>query len=500
MTFLYKYTIKQKIKLIGLSAASIILLLLAGLYIFSHYLNSNLTNMKSKELLFKDTSNDLTRLISSSHNEILISSILSNNIKNLENDLGKFEDVHDEILLKFNILENILKKKKQTVKIKNTLKILQMLQLRYNSYYNIIKNLPNDFKSSYEDGIDGLIGINSIADKMFDELELFTILATKKFNYRIDELTLNLSNILTIFIIIAILSLLIFLIFSSILKNTIMESLYNLNDGIEHFFLFLSQKQNHADDIKITYNDEFGEIAEHINDHIHEAEVLVTNERKFKEILAIEVNKQTKELRELNEDMVATQKDIINMMGTLAESRSKETGNHVKKVAIYSKLLAKKYGLDDKMCELLYIASPMHDIGKVGTADNILNKPAKFTDKEFEIMKSHAQIGYDILKGSNKEIIQTAAIISLEHHEKWNGQGYPNGKKGEDIHILGRITALADVFDALGSDRCYKLAWKDEQIFKLFKEERGEHFDPKLVDIFFDNLNEFLEIRDNYKE
>ena len=200
------------------------------------------------------------------------------------------------------------------------------------------------------------------------------------------------------------------------------------------------------------------------------------------------------------EDIINTQKEIIYTMGEIAETRSKETGNHVKRVAEYSKILALKLGLHVEEAEMLKLASPMHDVGKVGIPDNILNKPGKLTPEEFEIMKNHAQLGYDMLKHSNKPILQAAAIVAYGHHEKYNGKGYPNATKGEDIHIYARITAVADVFDALGSDRCYKKAWDDEKIWNLFREESGEHFDPKVIDIFFENLDEILEFRDTHKD
>ena len=200
------------------------------------------------------------------------------------------------------------------------------------------------------------------------------------------------------------------------------------------------------------------------------------------------------------EEIINTQKEIIYTMGEIAETRSKETGNHVKRVAEYSKILALKLGLHVEEVEMLKLASPMHDVGKVGIPDNILNKPGKLTSEEFDIMKTHAQLGYDMLKHSSKPILQAAAIVAHGHHEKYNGKGYPNGTKGEDIHIYARITAVADVFDALGSDRCYKKAWDDEKIWKLFREESGEHFDPKVIDVFFDNLDEILEFRDTHKD
>ncbi len=199
-------------------------------------------------------------------------------------------------------------------------------------------------------------------------------------------------------------------------------------------------------------------------------------------------------------DIEEIQKEIIFTMGSIGESRSKETGNHVKRVAEYSKILALHYGLGEDEAEMLRQASPMHDIGKVAIPDSILNKPAALSPAEIQIMQTHAQKGYEMLKVSKRPLLNAASIVALEHHEKWNGKGYPNGKKGEEIHIYGRITAIADVFDALGSDRCYKKAWDDEQIFELFKQERGEQFDPKLVDIFFANINEFLKIRSRFKD
>lgn len=212
------------------------------------------------------------------------------------------------------------------------------------------------------------------------------------------------------------------------------------------------------------------------------------------------VQKGLKEIQALNLEIEETQKEVVFTMGAIGESRSKETGNHVKRVAEYSKLLASLYGLPKEKCEILKQASPMHDIGKVAIPDAILNKPGRFNQEEREIMNTHAQLGFDMLKHSNREILKTAAIVAYQHHEKYDGTGYPNKIKGEDIHIYGRITALADVFDALGSDRVYKKAWSDEKIFQLFKEERGKHFDPKLVDLFFDNLEEFLKIRENFKD
>ena len=202
----------------------------------------------------------------------------------------------------------------------------------------------------------------------------------------------------------------------------------------------------------------------------------------------------------LANEIEETQKEIIFVMGEIGETRSKETGNHVKRVAEYSKILALKYGLSEAEAERIKTASPMHDIGKVAIPDAILNKPGKLTPEEYEIMKSHTVIGYNLLKGSKRRLLNAAAIIAIQHHEKWNGTGYPYGLRGEEIHLYGRITAVADVFDALGSERAYKKAWEIDRILQLFREERGEHFDPRLVDLFMENLDEFLKVRDLYND
>ncbi len=206
------------------------------------------------------------------------------------------------------------------------------------------------------------------------------------------------------------------------------------------------------------------------------------------------------EVIELNNAIEETQREVIYTMGEIGETRSKETGNHVKRVALYSKELALLYGLPLEEAERLHMASPMHDIGKVGIPDAILNAPRKLTFDEFEIMKAHASLGYEMLKSSNKPILQAAAIVANEHHEKFDGSGYPNATSADEIHIYGRITAVADVFDALGSERVYKKAWELDKILELFKEESGKHFDPKLITLFMDNLDRFLEIRDKFKD
>lgn len=231
--------------------------------------------------------------------------------------------------------------------------------------------------------------------------------------------------------------------------------------------------------------------------------ILDENERElynYQHHLQDMVDNAVQVIEELNIEITDTQKEVVFTMGAIGESRSKETGNHVKRVAEYSKILALAYGIKEEEAELLKMASPMHDIGKVGIPDSILKKPARLTPEEFEIMKDHAELGYEMLKYSKREILQTASIVARQHHERWDGKGYPKGLSGKDIHIYGRITAVADVFDALGSQRVYKPAWSDDEIFKLFKEERGKQFDPKLIDLFFENFSKFDEIRKKFAD
>lgn len=206
------------------------------------------------------------------------------------------------------------------------------------------------------------------------------------------------------------------------------------------------------------------------------------------------------ELLLLQEDIVDTQREVIYKMGEIGETRSKETGNHVKRVAEYSRLLAIKAGMSEEDADLLYAASPMHDIGKVGIPDSILTKPGKLDDGEWEVMRSHCDIGFNILKKSERPILKAAAIISYEHHEKWDGSGYPRRLKEKEINVFGRITAIADVFDALGTKRVYKEAWELDTVLEYFQNESGKHFDPELTKLFLENISEFLLIRDKFKD
>ena len=202
----------------------------------------------------------------------------------------------------------------------------------------------------------------------------------------------------------------------------------------------------------------------------------------------------------LSKEIIDTQKEVIETLGEVIETRSKETANHIRRVSELSYLLAMKAGIDEKEAQLLRLASPMHDVGKIGIPDAILNKPGKLTEQEFESVKNHTTIGYEILSKSSRPILETAAIVAYQHHEKWDGNGYPQGIRGEDIHIFGRITSLIDVFDALSHSRLYKSAWKIEKVLEYIKDSRGQSFDPELVDLFLDNFEEFVAVIKKYAD
>ncbi len=220
----------------------------------------------------------------------------------------------------------------------------------------------------------------------------------------------------------------------------------------------------------------------------------------YRKSLEERVEEKTLALQELNSEIEHTLHDTLFTLGEIAEHRSKETGHHVKRVSEYSYHLARFYGLNDDECETIRLASSLHDIGKIAIPDSILNKPGKLDEKEYAYMQQHAEYGYIMLKNSERKIFKAAAIVAHTHHEKWDGSGYPQKLSGKDIHIFGRITALADVFDAIGSDRCYKKAWPIDEILAFLKKESGYHFDPVLITHFFENLDLFLSIREQYTD
>ncbi len=210
-------------------------------------------------------------------------------------------------------------------------------------------------------------------------------------------------------------------------------------------------------------------------------------------LLQEEVDKATFRLKE-------SEHETLQMLGKSAEYKDPETNAHTQRVAHYCKLLAAAYGLDEKLQDIIFYASPFHDIGKIGIPDRILLKPAKLDADEYEIMKKHSQIGYEILKGSKSKYLKAGGVIAYNHHEKYDGTGYPDGLRGESIPIFGRITAIADVFDALTSSRPYKKAWTIDEAFNLLIEEKNKHFDPFLVDLFIGNKEQVMDIHNKFSQ
>jgi len=196
----------------------------------------------------------------------------------------------------------------------------------------------------------------------------------------------------------------------------------------------------------------------------------------------------------LNQEITDTQAELIMRLGDVVESRSHEAGNHVRRMAQVVHMLAQESGMSDDETAVLVHASPMHDIGKIATPDSVLLKPGKLDEAEWEIMKQHPTIGLQILDGSSRPILKAAAIIAHQHHEKFDGSGYPQGLKGEDIHPYARIVAVADVFDALSHSRCYKEAWPLSQVAEYMREVAGKHLDPQYVEILINNIGKAEEI------
>lgn len=604
--------IKTKIKILAYSAISMLISFLVVTLIFSDYIQKNTDEMLDKELFLQDKALEIKHNVLHLHKIFSTAIYFENDDKLLSRELSNLNKV---ILTDIEDIKILLQQNER----KELLKIVSELKNQYKLYFNT--GIPIIFLQKPKEYKDSFIALDEISDKMFKPMDFLIEKSKERFNERIEKVNEQIQSSIKIFILVFAIGVGFFMVFGYLLKVTIIKSIQNLDNGIEAFFKFLSQKTDHIEPINIQYYDELGEIIEHLNNNIKEAEYLIESERKFKEQLEFEVEYKTIELERhskileqykfaidettivskadlngkityvndafckiskfsrdeligqphnivrdpnvssdtfkelwetiksgkvwngmlsnkakdgsiyfvestiipvknvnneiteyfgirtdiseiinLTNEIIETQKDIIATMGEIGESRSKETGNHVRRVAHYSKLFAELLGLSKEECELIYYASPMHDIGKIGITDEVLKKPGKLDKEEFEIMKEHSYLGYEMLKGSSRPIIQAAAIIAHEHHEKWNGRGYPRGLSGENIHVFGRITALADVFDALGSDRIYKKAWELEKIISLITEEKGKHFDPLLVDLFIENLDKFLEIRDTFTD
>ncbi len=222
--------------------------------------------------------------------------------------------------------------------------------------------------------------------------------------------------------------------------------------------------------------------------------------KNYRENLEREVEKKTSEIIALIQENIDTQKEIIFTLGNVIETRSKENLNHLARIGEYVNFLALNAGLDSKESENLKAASILHDIGKFGIPEAILNKSGKLTDEELDVYKSHTKLGYDVLKKSKRKIMQRAAIIAYQHHEKWDGTGYPQGLRGNDIHIWGRITAIAHFFDEIAVYKSYNSNFTPEEVLKSFTTEVERKFDPKLFKILEEKIDAFLNIFNNYPD
>jgi response regulator RpfG family c-di-GMP phosphodiesterase len=208
------------------------------------------------------------------------------------------------------------------------------------------------------------------------------------------------------------------------------------------------------------------------------------------EQLEAEVSKRTHLIRLREEELAIRLLDA-------SDFRDEETGAHIRRIGLYSEIMAKGLNWEVDRVDLIRLAASMHDIGKLGIPDSILLKPGRLTDDERKVMQTHTTIGAAMLENSEIELIEMGREIALTHHEKWNGKGYPNQLAANDIPITGRIVAIVDVYDALLSERVYKPAWPVDKVLKLFKEECGKHFDPKLIELFFDLHHEIHHVREN---
>lgn len=224
--------------------------------------------------------------------------------------------------------------------------------------------------------------------------------------------------------------------------------------------------------------------------------------RRYSELLEEKVAERTNalwatvgELERSQKDLRLAQEETIHSLSQAAEFRDDETSRHIERMSRYCGVLAEAVGLDRERCDTIRLAAKMHDVGKIGVPDAILLKPGKLTPEEYEIMKAHAQIGYDILSGSTSELARTAATVAWTHHEKIDGRGYPRGLPGEDIPVEGRIAAVADVFDALTTDRVYRKAFTLPEALEIMREGRGTHFDAEILDQFLDRIDEVLSLK-----
>ena len=258
-----------------------------------------------------------------------------------------------------------------------------------------------------------------------------------------------------------------------------------------------SKAAQHFDDAYVVYTPTDGDGGNLL--YVNHARSLGKMDRQLLEIYTQSVA-ITFENINLQDDLRETQKELVYLLADAVEARSKETGAHVKRVALGSEMLARLYGLPESQVMLIKTASPLHDIGKVAIPDAILHKPGKLDTQEWSLMQRHAQFGLDILQRSQRPLMKLGAEIAVTHHEWWDGTGYPNKLAGDAIPTSGRITALIDVFDALGSRRSYKEPWSDDQVLEMILAQRGKQFEPALVDLLIAHIAEFRALRAQFPD
>ena len=481
--FLYNHKLIVKFNIItAIAAVSIILMSLVFYY------------TTDKFIAMVQNNNQIRTQIRNNTNTI------ATNLKKLDfitikNSLHSDPQYTQEASKLYNSLLNkihILKKSTLIAQDKELQETLKKLEIRIKGYKIIVDSLAADVQEDSEDGLYSILALSSTSQKISHELEHLNSKIDTISKRNLDQLNHNIRNIKMVLLAFVVLLFLFLLYTNQLISSSVISKINILKEEILSFFDLLSHKRKDIIHLNIDGKDEISDMANIINEHLYIAEDILKAEREKSEEIKKKVEEATHEIRELNKEIEATQRELVFRIGAIAEERSKETGHHVKRVAEYSLILARIYGLSLEESLLIKNASPMHDIGKIGIPDAVLKKPGKFTDEEFTIMKSHAEVGYKMLKHSKRSILKAASILAYQHHERWDGKGYPQGLKGEEIHIYGRITAIADVFDALGSDRVYKQAWPLSKIVALFEEERGKQFDPELVDLFLDNIEHFL--------
>jgi response regulator RpfG family c-di-GMP phosphodiesterase len=486
--FLNTLKLIHKVNIVFYISIVVIMVLIGVFYTISSIMTKNLQDNYNEQLKIQKCSNEIT-------DNLKLLDYLT-----IENSLTKQTEYIKKSKKAYSLIFSNLQSLKDNKFFKDTpeaKEIILKINSRLLGYKTITDTFEDEVKEDFEDGLFAVLALSTTSHIISEELKTLNMVIKDIFEKKTLEVQKNIINMRrnVVFSIIAIF--LIMLYVNKQVVKSILNPLIKLKDEISSFFDVLLKKRDSVIHVEYSANDEIAEIANVIDENMYIAADILSKEREESKRVEELVEHKTKEITELNEELEATQREVIFTMGTISEERSKETGYHVKRVAEYSLILARLYGLSLEESLLLKNASPMHDVGKIGIPDAILNKPGKFTDEEFEVMKSHAELGYKMLKHSSKSILKAAAIVAYEHHEKWNGRGYPQGLKGEEIHIYGRITAIADVFDALGSDRVYKKAWPLQKIINLFEEERGEHFDPVLTDLFLDNLEHFLAAKEN---